>query len=181
MCASLQIQVRMRTDTYEIPAIHLPRPTGQNKREHPNYETGVVSDAEAYPRLDDSRIGQEKSFAGDMAKSKDSVPELQSTSPMRLVCTTCRAKPGDDCVTSSGGLSVVHLSRIRAAALIDRTNDIQRRRPKISGSLVTFMALCREGVEQDCQRCVSNASSGGAPVEPIARAWDEREDDPCLR
>jgi len=38
-----------------------------------------------------------------------------------LICSFCKAKANQDCATSSGGWAAVHLVRINAAALIDRT------------------------------------------------------------
>ena len=53
-------------------------------------------------------------------KSKVLIPEVLPTSPISLVCPFCGAKPGQDCATTSGGFSVVHVMRIGAAALIDK-------------------------------------------------------------
>ena len=41
------------------------------------------------------------------------------TSPLALFCPYCGAKPERDCTTSHGGLAVVHVLRIQAAALVD--------------------------------------------------------------
>jgi len=58
-----------------------------------------------------------------MAKRKPSteaLPPVLPTSPLSLECPFCKAKPGRDCSTSSGGFSVVHVARIKAAAAIDK-------------------------------------------------------------
>ena len=66
------------------------------------------------------------SFLGRMcqyaavAKLKVLIPKMLPTSPINLVCPFCSAKPGHDCATTSGGLSVVHVARIGAAALVDK-------------------------------------------------------------
>jgi hypothetical protein len=57
-----------------------------------------------------------------MSKTKLLVPEMLPISPLSLVCPFCRAKPNRDCSTSSGAISVVHLARIKAAALQDSAN-----------------------------------------------------------
>jgi hypothetical protein len=49
---------------------------------------------------------------------------LLPTSPMTLVCPLCKAKAGRDCVTSSGGLSLVHVARIKAATAKDVANKL---------------------------------------------------------
>jgi hypothetical protein len=49
--------------------------------------------------------------------SKVAIPEVLPISPISLPCPYCKAKPGKDCATSSGGLAVLHLSRIKAAAM----------------------------------------------------------------
>jgi hypothetical protein len=38
------------------------------------------------------------------------------TSPRRLTCPFCKAQAGEDCLTSTGGFSAVHIARIQAAA-----------------------------------------------------------------
>jgi hypothetical protein len=42
--------------------------------------------------------------------------------PLTLVCPFCEAKPDDDCATSSGGFSILHVARIQAAAAKDVAN-----------------------------------------------------------
>jgi len=44
------------------------------------------------------------------------VPDLP-ISQMSLACPYCKAKPNSDCCTSAGTFSVVHVARIRAAAV----------------------------------------------------------------
>jgi len=62
-----------------------------------------------------------------MAKKTD-VPEHLPISPVTLICPECHAKPGEDCVTLPGGfVGIVHVSRIKAAAKLDRANSA---RPK---------------------------------------------------
>jgi hypothetical protein len=51
-----------------------------------------------------------------VARTATAIPDVLPTSPLTLVCPLCKAKPGRDCATSSGGLSVVHVKRIKAAA-----------------------------------------------------------------
>jgi len=48
--------------------------------------------------------------------SKVMIPETLPASPLSLACPFCKAKPGKNCATSSGGFAVVHLERIKAAA-----------------------------------------------------------------
>jgi len=48
-------------------------------------------------------------------------PKL-SSSPMKLACPFCNAKPGKVCLTLSGGeLQIVHVARVQAAAKKDAT------------------------------------------------------------
>jgi RNA polymerase subunit RPABC4/transcription elongation factor Spt4 len=48
-------------------------------------------------------------------------------SPTDLVCPFCEAKPGQDCATTSwDGLIVIHVARIKAAALIDKKRKINQ-------------------------------------------------------
>jgi hypothetical protein len=63
-----------------------------------------------------------------MAISKPPIPEVLPTSPMSLDCPFCEAKIGVDCAASSGGFSVVHIARVRAAAKIDRRKQNARRK-----------------------------------------------------
>jgi hypothetical protein len=51
-----------------------------------------------------------------MRKTKASIREILPMSPITLGCPYCKAKPGKDCATSSGGFAVLHLARIKAAA-----------------------------------------------------------------
>jgi hypothetical protein len=44
------------------------------------------------------------------------------TSPLRLICPFCKAKVGEDCLTSAGGFSAVHIARIKAAAASKNKN-----------------------------------------------------------
>jgi hypothetical protein len=61
-----------------------------------------------------------------MAKAKPSIPAVLATSPVSLRCPFCDAKPGEDCATTSGGFSAIHVERIKAAARIRKT---KRRQP----------------------------------------------------
>jgi hypothetical protein len=47
------------------------------------------------------------------------IPDALPVSPLSLICPLCRAEPGKDCISKSGGFSEVHLIRIRAAAMQD--------------------------------------------------------------
>lgn len=47
-------------------------------------------------------------------------------SPITLECPFCKAKPGKDCFTSSGGFSALHVQRIKAAARMDAANKRKR-------------------------------------------------------
>jgi hypothetical protein len=47
------------------------------------------------------------------------IPDILLVSPVSLVCPYCGPKPGEDCATSRGGLAVLHLARINAAARRD--------------------------------------------------------------
>ncbi len=40
-------------------------------------------------------------------------------SPLTLLCPYCGAKKGHDCATSKGGFAVLHVLRVKAAALLD--------------------------------------------------------------
>jgi hypothetical protein len=51
------------------------------------------------------------------------IPVL-SVSPMSLVCPFCKAKRGQDCGTTSGGLAAVHVQRIKVAALINKARKV---------------------------------------------------------
>jgi hypothetical protein len=54
--------------------------------------------------------------ASSMFKRK--IPEVLTASPLRVPCPSCAAEVGKDCMTSKGGLSAVHLVRIKAALLV---------------------------------------------------------------
>jgi hypothetical protein len=55
-----------------------------------------------------------------MSRSKGQIPRFLATSPMSLLCPTCMSMPARDCITNSGGLAAIHVSRIKAAALADK-------------------------------------------------------------
>jgi hypothetical protein len=55
-----------------------------------------------------------------MPSLDDKIPEFLRTSPMSLLCPTGMSMPGRDCITNSGGLAAIHVSRIKAAALADK-------------------------------------------------------------
>jgi hypothetical protein len=61
----------------------------------------------------------------NMAKNKITISVSLPTSPITLLCPYCKAKPGRDCATSSGGLAIVHLARIKAAASKDQAAKIK--------------------------------------------------------
>jgi hypothetical protein len=65
-----------------------------------------------------------RAFGGGMAKAAIRIPEVLPTSPISLVCPFRKAKPGDDCLTTSGGFSAVHIARVKAAAVIDNDRII---------------------------------------------------------
>jgi hypothetical protein len=50
------------------------------------------------------------------------IPEILPVSPESVRCPFCGAKSGRDCVTNSGGFSLVHVARIKAAAAMDLAN-----------------------------------------------------------
>jgi hypothetical protein len=50
-----------------------------------------------------------------MAKQTLYIRGTLPINPISLACPSCEAMPGLDCATSSGGFSVVHVSRINAA------------------------------------------------------------------
>lgn len=52
--------------------------------------------------------------------------EILPTSPLTLTCPYCKAEPGHDCETSSGRFAVVHVARVKAAAVIDTKNSAKR-------------------------------------------------------
>ena len=51
-----------------------------------------------------------------MARRSVRVRAVPPASPLALACPSCDAKPGQDCLTTSGGFAAVHLARIAAAA-----------------------------------------------------------------
>ena len=51
--------------------------------------------------------------------NKVAIPKVLPVSPITLTCPYCEAEPGKDCATSSGGLAILPLSRIKAAAAMD--------------------------------------------------------------
>jgi hypothetical protein len=60
---------------------------------------------------------------------KTKIPERLPISPMTLVCPFCKAEPGDDCKSSSGGnVALVHVARLEAAAKLDRKAKNARRK-----------------------------------------------------
>jgi hypothetical protein len=58
------------------------------------------------------------------------IPEELPVSPVGLVCPFCKAKPGQDCASTSGGFASVHLARMQAAALATRKNKLIGRHTK---------------------------------------------------
>jgi len=54
------------------------------------------------------------------------IPEVLPVSPINIACPLCKSKPGKDCATRFGGLSVIHVARVKAAALQDATNKRKR-------------------------------------------------------
>jgi hypothetical protein len=57
-----------------------------------------------------------------MPKALPSIPEILPVSAISLSCPMCGAKPRQDCETTSGGFSAVHLVRLKAAARADKKN-----------------------------------------------------------
>lgn len=47
------------------------------------------------------------------------VPAVLPTDPLTLPCPFCGANAGQDCSTSTGGFSVLHVVRVKAAASLD--------------------------------------------------------------
>jgi hypothetical protein len=62
-----------------------------------------------------------------MAKIKVSIPDKLPTSPLSLVCPLCGAEPDQDCIKISHNLSIIHVPRIAAAALVDNKAKRKRR------------------------------------------------------
>ena len=62
-----------------------------------------------------------------MAKIKVSIPDMLPTSPLSLVCPLCGAEPNQDCIRISNNLSIIHVPRIAAAALVDNKAKWKRR------------------------------------------------------
>jgi hypothetical protein len=60
-----------------------------------------------------------------MAKRKAVIPERLPVSPMRLTCPYCKSKRGQDCMTSAGTFSIIHLERIKMAALADKMGKLR--------------------------------------------------------
>jgi hypothetical protein len=55
-------------------------------------------------------------YSAQMAK-RPAVPKRLPVSPISLKCPRCEAKPGLDCMTTSGGFAAIHIERIQMAAL----------------------------------------------------------------
>src|ERR1700691_1041721 len=49
----------------------------------------------------------------------DKFPEQLAISPMALLCPRCHAEPGNICEVFGGDLEIVHIERIKAAAILD--------------------------------------------------------------
>jgi hypothetical protein len=52
-----------------------------------------------------------------MPASKRPPRDARKTNPLRLICPFCKAQAGEDCLTSPGGFSAVHIARIRGGDL----------------------------------------------------------------
>ncbi len=55
-----------------------------------------------------------------MTGRKLSAHEVLPTSPLRVVCPLCKAKPDHDCSTGEGLFAEIHVARIKAAARADK-------------------------------------------------------------
>ena len=67
-----------------------------------------------------------------MTTSKLSASDVLSVSPISLVCPLCKARPKRDCSTSSGGFSLLHIARIRAAAAKNANNGQKTARKHVT-------------------------------------------------
>jgi len=77
-----------------------------------------------------------------MAEKQVHIPEFLPVSPVSLTCPFCKAKPGKDCATRSGGIAVLHIQRILVAAA---QNKAKKRIP-------------REDVNQAAARIIKTAT-----------------------
>jgi len=57
---------------------------------------------------------------------KLAIPEVLPVSPLSLFSPLCGAKPGKDCRTLGGLFAVVHVARVKAAAVLDAESDLKR-------------------------------------------------------
>ena len=59
-----------------------------------------------------------------MPGKKAAVPRL-AVSPISLVCPLCEAERGEECKTSAGKFSAIHVQRIAMAALYDKIGELR--------------------------------------------------------
>jgi hypothetical protein len=66
-----------------------------------------------------------------MSKAKiaadEQIRERLPISPISLTCPYCKAPRGQDCTTSGGRFSVIHIERIKMAALADKMGALRNR------------------------------------------------------
>jgi hypothetical protein len=56
-----------------------------------------------------------------MTKARPSIPEVLPTSPISLSCPFAKRNPAKTAKQTSGGFALIHLERIKAAVLADKT------------------------------------------------------------
>jgi hypothetical protein len=64
-----------------------------------------------------------------MAKKKAPPPTeriILRINPISLTCPFCKARPNQDCSSSAGGFSRIHIARIQAASNRDAANKRKR-------------------------------------------------------
>jgi hypothetical protein len=82
---------------------------------------------EGFPDRANLSISQRLCHSAALAKSISSIPDVLPVSPLALACPRCGAKSGEDCATTSGLFSAVHLARIKAAALSNKSSTKKRK------------------------------------------------------
>jgi hypothetical protein len=62
-----------------------------------------------------------------VAKPKRQLPNWLAISPISLTCPFCKVQRGKDCGYTSHGLGLVHVERVRMAALADKMGKLRRK------------------------------------------------------
>jgi hypothetical protein len=61
-----------------------------------------------------------------MPRIRRPIADLLPTMPVDLTCPYCEAMPSQNCTTSYGGRSAVHVPRIKAAIQLDKTRRVKK-------------------------------------------------------